>query len=88
MRRILAIAITGIIFGVVMNGAGVAGATDIEFVKSVVSSGVSVGMTSNASFLAPMPVNCSVIPVEGTAYALLLWHQAHFHGRNCMQMRS
>jgi hypothetical protein len=69
MRKILVLAIAGIIFGVVMAGSGAATALDPELVKIGVSSGViSFGMEGNASFLAPMPIFYNVKPMHTPIY--------------------
>ncbi|HDN51350.1 MAG TPA: hypothetical protein ENG06_06225 [Thermoplasmatales archaeon] len=61
MRRMMTIAIAGMVLGVVMAGAGIV-RVDHELVKSAKYYGiVSVGMGNNASFLAPMPINYSII---------------------------
>ena len=64
MKRIFAIVTAGIVFGVIMAGAGIAGNFDSRLIKFMECKGyVAPAMESNASFLAPMPVNYSVIPV-------------------------
>jgi len=63
MRKIVVIAIVGIIFGVITAGAGVTEKVDPELVKFMRYRGyIALGMESNASFLAPMPINYSLIP--------------------------
>jgi len=63
MRKLLATSIAGIIFGVIIAGAGVAGNFDAQAIKFGISNGyISIGMESNASFLAPIPINYSITP--------------------------
>lgn len=61
MRRLLTVSVAGIVLGVVLAGAGIVG-VDYDMVKSAKYYGVVfVGMENNASFLAPMPINYSVM---------------------------
>lgn len=63
MRKLLATFIAGVIFGVIIFGAGIAGNFNAQAIKFGISNGyISIGMESNASFLAPMPINYSIIP--------------------------
>ena len=70
-RKLATISVIGIMMGLIISGAGVAGIVQPHSAKIALESGsVTLGMVNNSSFLAPVGIIYTINPMYSPFYIL------------------
>ena len=70
-KKLATIAVIGIMMGLIMSGAGVAGIVQPISAKIALESGsVTLGMVNNSSFLTPIGISYTINPMYSPFYRL------------------